>query len=339
MSDTRATSVLSGKLCPWLLPALRQLESIHDTQRLGHAWLIAGTEGVGRINLALVFADRLLRGAATEPPGLEPAEAVAAMRERHQPADHHPDLHWLFPEEEKRTISVEQVRDAAAALTLRSFGGGAKVVVIEPADAMTAAAANALLKTLEEPSDDTYLLLLCSQPERLPATIRSRCQRLNLARPAPEAIAKWLGSSVADLAVPCFFNGGAPLRVAAFLSEDKPLENNVLSDQLILVSQDKADPQAVAEGWAKLDTELVLVWLTRKLHGVVRRRFVLNGSTAVTDPGADTLHNALGELTLRTLFEQYERSEKLLNQLGTGINVGLALHALLLGFQPSRGRP
>ena len=67
-----------------------------------------------RLNLALVFAHRVLaRRIATAPQDLDAAAAVAAMRDRHAPADHHPDLHWVYPEEDKRTIAVEQVRAAA----------------------------------------------------------------------------------------------------------------------------------------------------------------------------------------------------------------------------------
>src|SRR5262245_40849970 len=115
MTDpTPGFATLSSKLCPWLRPALEQLESAHAAQRLGHGWLLAGPPGIGKTNLALVLAGRLLgRGAPrSAPPSLGAAEAVAAMRDRHLPVDHHPDLHWLFPEEDKRSISVEQIRDA-----------------------------------------------------------------------------------------------------------------------------------------------------------------------------------------------------------------------------------
>jgi DNA polymerase-3 subunit delta' len=328
-----ALQTLLRRLCPWLKPALSRLETAYAAQRLGHAWLIGGPAGSGKLNLALVFARRLLeRGAKQELPDLGPEEAVAAYADRHTPADHHPDLHWLFPEEDKTAISVEQIRGLAAALSLKAHGGGAKVVIFEPADGMTTAAANALLKGLEEPSADTYLLLLADQPGRLPATIRSRCQRLDVARPTPEEVAAWLGVSPQELAAAWTLTGGAPLKVAAVTADDKHNETSILSEQLALVSEDKAPIQAVVDSWVKGDPELALTWLTRELHQQIRARLA-PGSTSVTDRAAVTLHNAWRDLTLRRLFEQHEKAERLLGLVGSGINLELGLQALLLGFQ------
>ena len=334
---TPALQTLQHKLCPWLRPALNQLETAYAAGRLGHAWLIAGPAGAGKLNLALVFARRVLerrRSANGELPDLSPAEAVQALRDKHVPADHHPDLHWLFPDEDKTAVSVEQVREAAAALSLKAHGGVAKVVLIEQADGMTIAAANALLKTLEEPSDATYLLLLADQPNRLPATIRSRCQRLIVPKPTQSELARWLGVRPEEFAAAWVLTGGSPLRIASLILDDKINETSKLSEQLQLISSDGISVQSVAGSWSKADTELALTWLTRELHRAVRERL---GSTSVTDREPIALHNAWRDLTLRRLFDQYEKADRLLGQLGSGINVELGLQAVLLGFQANRG--
>jgi DNA polymerase-3 subunit delta' len=332
-----ALHTLQHRLCPWLEPALSRLEGAHAAQRLGHGWLIGGPAGSGKLNLALVFARRLLeRGPKQTPPELSAADAVAAYADRHASADHHPDLHWLFPEDEKTAISVEQIRELGAALSLKSHAGGAKVVIFEPADGMTTAAANALLKTLEEPSADTYLLLLADQPNRLPATIRSRCQRLDVPRPTPPELAAWLGVQPEDLAAAWTLTAGSPLQTAAVMAEDKSNETNKLSEQIILISQDQAPVQAVVESWVKGDPELALTWLMRELHRQIRARLA-PGSTSVTDRAAAGLHNEWRDLTLRRLFEQHEKADRLLSLVGSGINLELGLQALLLGFQAQRG--
>jgi DNA polymerase-3 subunit delta' len=329
---------LGTKLCPWLAPALERLRSARHARRLGHAWLIAGPAGIGKLNLALAAAHELLHGAATPPEMLGPAEAVAALAARHLPADHHADLHWIHPEEDKNTISVEQIRDLIAAISLTAHHGAAKVVIIEPADAMTAPAANALLKTLEEPAGDAYLFLLSHQPDRLPATIRSRCQRLDVRRPEPSILSAWLGVEDAAVAAAWQMTGGAPLRMAALLAQKESLKNNELESDIAAIADDTADPAAVAKAWAEGDTELALTWLAGELHAEVRRRLGGAGSTAVTVRGAAALHNAWRPLTLRTLFEQYDKAARLLNQLGSGISLELATQALLVGFQANRGQ-
>jgi DNA polymerase-3 subunit delta' len=271
---------------------------------------------------------------------LDPDVALAALAARHVPTDHHPDLHWLHPEDDKETIAIEQVREVIATMSLTAHRGSAKVVIIEPAEAMTISAANALLKTLEEPSGESYLLLLSHQPGRLPATIRSRCQRLDVDAPAIPAVAEWLRVPGATIEEMRDSVGDSPLEIAAAIRGGESSIFNKLQGDLAGISEDKIDPLSVAQTWGKERTDLALVWLQRRLHAELRARAGAGAgvSTEVTVPRPPTLHNAWRDLPSRTLFEQYDRAEKLLNQLGSGVNVELALQALLSTFQVSRGR-
>jgi len=332
-----ALQSLASGLCPWLEPAFQQFETARTQRHLGHAWLISGQRGIGKVNLALVLAHRLL-GAVAVPAALDPDTALAALAVRHSPMDHHPDLHWLHPEEDKETISIDQVREVIDTLSLTAHRGVAKVVIIEPAEAMTTPAANALLKTLEEPSARSYLLLLSHQPGRLPATIRSRCQHLKLKPPAARTVAEWLGVPPSLVTEVQSSVGEAPLQVAAAVKAGESSIFNKLEVDLCGISEDRIDPLAVAQSWFKDHTELALTWLGHRLHDELRARATGAGvSTEVTVPPPATLHNAWRDLPSRTLFDQHERTEKLLNQLGSGINVELALQALLNVFQVDRG--
>ena len=329
---------LSTRICPWLQAPLMQLEAAHGAGRLGHGWLLAGPRGVGKINLALVAARRLLKGPDGAVAPLQADEAASAMGQRHEPADRHPDLHWVFPEPKRNSLTVEQVREATQALSLTSLTAPAKVLILEPADAMTIAAANALLKTLEEPSADTYLLLISHQPGKLPATIRSRCQSLPVrCPPVAEALA-WLNGAGKDPEgvdwMPLLDAArGVPIRAIDCHGSSFYKVLSELEDTFHNISTKRIDPQAVAGQWLSGDIEAVLGWLSTRLQAVIRARLAPDG-VGDREPASSVLRDAWQALPTRFLFEQLQNVELLLGQLGGGINVELAVRALLSGFQP-----
>jgi DNA polymerase-3 subunit delta' len=335
---TAAIEALTQRLLPWLEPAFAKLDAARAAGTLGHAWLLSGPAGVGKTNLALVLAARLFAPDARHG-ALEPAAALAAMAARHEPLDRHPDLHWLHPLEDKETISIDQVREVIEAFSLTAHRGGAKVIFIEPAEALTTAAANALLKTLEEPTPSGYLFLVSHQPGRLPATVRSRCQQLVLRAPGVEAVAEWLGASAVAVREAQRSVGASPLRLAATMQDHERSFFSKLEKDLVELSQDRIEPHGVAQSWAKGDLDLALGWLKRRLHETLRGRLAAAGDpTEVTVPAAATLHNAWRALPMRTLFDEYDRAEKLQNQQGSGVNVELALVAMLSALVVNRGR-
>jgi DNA polymerase-3 subunit delta' len=321
---------LSGRLCPWLREPLQRLENAAARGRLGHAWLITGRAGLGKLNLALVFANRLLQGrtGTPGPPDLPPAAALEAMRNRPQAFDHHPDLHCVSPLEDKRSISIEQVRAVTDDLALKSFHGGRKVVVVEPAEAMTVPAQNALLKALEEPNPDTYLLLVSHQAGKLLSTIRSRCQTLVVRAPASAPAPPGVHAAP-EL---------PPLFAAAAESDSYIKHINELESSINLVYESKRDPIEVADEWCDEALDATLDWLGRRIHAAVRARILADPSKPVTVGTIRVLHNAWAGLRLDALFEQYAAVEKLRAELGSGVNAELALRVLLMGFVAERGR-
>jgi DNA polymerase-3 subunit delta' len=195
-----------------------------------------------------------------------------------------------------------------------------------------------LLKTLEEPTPLTYLLLVSHRPERLLPTIRSRCQSLVVPRPEAAAVAGWLGVPEPEAGELLRVAGGAPFRALALVSGYNALFIKEFEDKLHRVSRNEADAQALADEWLRKDPELALEWLVRRVQRSIRLRVAGADSNAVTDRTADPLHNAWLALSVDTLFDRLAAAEKLLDQLGGGINAELAMRVLLLGFQPERGR-
>lgn len=326
---------IAQSLCSWLAAPLERLTAAADSGRLGHGWLISGPQGVGRMNLALVLASRLLGVAQGAPvPAAGPRAIVAAYEELREPIDLPPDLHRLRPEEEKRSISVDQVRELTAALALTPHQALAKVVVIEGADAMTVEAANALLKFLEEPTRDTYLLLLAERPGRLPATIRSRCQRLALRGPSLQVARDWLaGDGLSPEGLSPGLLSQRPIAAARLaLDDDKISEYRELRSALRQLVQGERDPFALAESWAGGDTEQALSSLIEQLQGSIRGSLVPGHSNLITDPADRLAENGPGRIGVDALFAGLQMAENLRDQLGRGINVELALKSILVGI-------
>lgn len=161
--------------------------------RLHHAYLFAGPDGVGKALCGQALAMTLLCDAPRD------ANACGTCRSCERViANEHPDFHRMArgtksdgrPEAQ---IKIAQVRALQKALSFKSYEAGRRVVIIEEAERMNPATANALLKTLEEPGEDTHFIVVSAQPHQLLPTIISRCQKVRFA-PLPRAlVAQHLG--------------------------------------------------------------------------------------------------------------------------------------------------
>lgn len=238
---------------------------------LSHALLFKGAAGIGK----RAFAGALAQGLLCEKPAA-PLIACGACEACHWfSTGNHPDFRLLQPEvaeatpedveptdkKKKRDISVDQVRSTEDFLHISAHRGGAKVVLIQPAEAMNVNAANALLKGLEEPPPETYFLLVSDRPHLLAATIRSRCQQLALGLPTPKEAAEWLarnGCSQPDLALAQA--GGAPLLAAEI---DSAEYWSVRQEFLEELSSRAFNALALAEKFAAHPIPQLINWLQR----------------------------------------------------------------------------
>ncbi|MCB1745657.1 MAG: DNA polymerase III subunit delta' [Gammaproteobacteria bacterium] len=190
---------------PWLDTTWQRLASAATNDRLGHAYLLEGRPGLGKFALAEAFATHVL---CEQPAG---GAACGHCRScRLIEGGLHPDRRLVLPEEDRKSIVVDQVRELIDFYALKPHYGRRKVAIIHPAEAMGTAAANALLKVLEEPPAGALLLLVAHRAGQLPATIRSRCQHLRIETPGWTEALAWLAAAdttdVSDLTL-----AGAPL--------------------------------------------------------------------------------------------------------------------------------
>ncbi len=216
---------------PWLRPAWQRLLGLQQQQRLPHGLLLLGAPGQGVLELARHFADWLLCTQPIHDAGHE--RACGNCPACHwRLAGSHPDLVVVRPEE-GREIGIAEIRALIDTFAI-TRQGAVRVALIEQAEQLSHSAANSLLKLLEEPPPGSLFLLTATSAERLPATIRSRVQRLVPGIPSDQALHQWLmqqhGLSADDAALLSFLG-----------------EPNVLSGQM-----PEGDWLAVAEGWLTL---------------------------------------------------------------------------------------
>ena len=306
---------------PWHVEPWAQMRGCLAAGRMPHALLLAGPAGLGK----RAFAERLARRLLCTTPT---ADGEACGRCRGcvlYAAGTHPDLLRVGLElnregKPRSEIVIDQVRRLCDRLVLSSQFGGWKVALLDPADALNAAAANALLKTLEEPTRDALLLLLADAPTRLPATIRSRCRRLSFRLPARTEAQAWLASQdLADAPAALDAAAGNP-GLALRQSADGALQRRdaVRRDLAALVAG-RADAQALAQGWQQDDPAQRLWFAAQALADELRaraagRRGPLGGSADAPTLGAlfaqanrarDQLRGPLrGELVLLDLLSQ-----------------------------------
>jgi DNA polymerase-3 subunit delta' len=317
---------------PWLKARLAQ--ALADERR-AHGLLIQGPNGVGKTNFTAGLA-LALTGTPVSDAELTADEAWNWLHREpgEPPIAPRPDIKWLAPERSGGSIGVEPIRELLATLSLTSHGGKGKVAVIAPAEAMTLAAANALLKTLEEPTADTHLLLVSHRPGLLPATILSRCQRLTIRAPSQSVGLDWLGQSghatAGEWAELLTLARQAPWQALALKSNNYLKLNKELELLINSISSNDGDPIATAASWAKGDTAVFLDWLVGYLERALRAEST--GRNGVTELNLAILHNV--RQPGRLLFRLLDETRNLREAIGTGINMELALRALLQELVP-----
>ncbi len=277
---------------PWQAGDWRRLSTLRE--HWPHALLLHGQAGIGKLRFAQHVAQGLLCEASLgsgEPCGA----CVACTWFEH---GNHLDYRLVVPEalagesgmaiadegkvadavesgKKTRTpskeIKIEQVRALIDFCNIGAHRGGARVVVLYPAEALNVAAANALLKTLEEPPAGVFFLLVSAHPDRLLPTIVSRCRLWPMVAPSLDDAAAWLTEQrIDDARILLAEVGGAPLAALALASDaNRPLRDWVVAQ---LAAGGSCDPFACAEALQKLPVPLVLGWLQRWLYDLLAQR-------------------------------------------------------------------
>jgi DNA polymerase-3 subunit delta' len=261
---------------PWLEALAAEFAERLRGGRMAHAVLLSGPAGLGKVELARGFMAGLLCLEETYP-ACGACRSCQLLR-----TGAHPEGHVLTFEQHPRKnelrkeLVVDQVRRLTAALQLTSTLSRRKAALVYPAESMNASAANALLKTLEEPPGDAVLILIAHNPSRLPATVRSRCQALNARLPDTELAVPWLvrasGSPEPAAVLALEAAAGSPLRALRMLEEDAVGPYRDLTETLDSLREGRCEPAAALATLSDVDPELLWAWLSLRAAKETRSR-------------------------------------------------------------------
>lgn len=298
--------------------------------QLPHALLFVGPQGLGKTQVALQLAQALLCD-GPDASG-EPCEACKGCYLF--AAGNHPDFTLVAPPEPGKNIAVDQIRALGELAALKPHTAKRRAIVLAPADAMNVFAANSLLKLLEEPPPENYLILVSARPGRLPATIRSRCSRAMFPPPALTDALAWLAPQLVDAAAaPDLLTAaeGAPLAALALAEEWSARTTTLLADTTA-VAAGTAEALNVAGQWKKLGARLALSWFQRYLSGLIRERMGVPLSIGADAETARRLQAQVNRLDLKQLFVFFDAVSRNRAFAGDVLDETLLLEEVLISW-------
>lgn len=280
---------MNQELFPWLENTWLQLQNALKSNHLPGSLLIASQEGLGEKALVLTLSKTLLCSSSdSEACGFCHSCMIFE-------ANNHPDFHIIEPEKGKNSIGVEQIRNANKWAMESSQLESYRIIYIDRAEMMTPSAANAILKTLEEPPASCVFVLNTYNPSGLLATIRSRCQNWVLTSPNRNETKLWcettLNQTVTEL--DCLLCDNAPLRVVSFI-EDK---QNAIALKLIKALLELNTPTQAQHSLLdelKVEPLLKLRWLVVILNELQKQKLAIE--SVEFDIGLKLSHLTLAHL-------------------------------------------
>lgn len=333
------------QLFPWQQADWKKLRQYQNNKNIPHALLITGSKGLAKSELAVLWAKTLL--CETVLPGMlsdnqTTACGHCASCELFQ-AETHPDYMLIEPAEPGKAIKVDQIRTLVEFVSLTRSRGNIRVILVNPAEAMNVNAANSLLKTLEEPPENTVIILVSSKPSSLAATIRSRCQIFPVSAVDTDIMRTWLAEdsekSAEELDLALSLAEYTPINARFYLdSSILAVADDLLNDWHMLASG-TAKPTTIADKWLKqpenIPIQLVYTWVI----DMIRYHSIQGKGISEIEPevrqifyhkNSQLLQTLSMSIPLKRLFGIYDKVIEILKLGHTSLNKQLQLESLLV---------
>ncbi len=311
-------------ILPWQKTIWDSLLQRTRNNRLPHALLFSGIDGIGKKEFAQHFSNYLLCHSPDENGACGHCRSCHFIQ-----ANSHPDMMWVEPEEGAQLIKIDQIREIVNFVNGTAMLNGYRVIIINPASAMNMNAANALLKTLEEPTANTLLILICNQSLRLPATISSRCQKIIFQTPAHDVALEWL-SSVSDgnlekQSLALNLAQGAPLLARDFIIEDVVTLRRDLYDGLVQMSAQQMDPLSFATKWDDKDVKMLISLLMTWLQDLLRFKLAESQAMLINADYQTAIGKITAKLTSESILQYSDVIQKIYTQMSSSLNMNRQL--------------
>lgn len=316
---------------PWHTSYWQHLTAYVAQQRIPQALLIEGVAGLGKQHLALQFAQYLTCLDKQENSYCGHCASCKLFA-----AGTHPDFIQIQPEEPGKAIGVDVIRQLIVKLVLKPQYSTYRVIIITPAEQMNINSANAFLKCLEEPPEHTVFLLLTEYSQNLPATIRSRCQKMLIQSHDHDAAALWLQEQgVTDrrtAIVLLRLTQGAPIKALSYAEENILEQRSDCFDEWQKIVLSNACPVQLAEKWHKLPAKQLIQWLISWTEDIIKCHFQVDNSLLLNEDVEKNLRALSKRLVLHRLFDFYSLLLSDTYRINRQLNKQLLFEELLISW-------
>ena len=321
---------------PWHEAQWQAVQQSFNNGRLPHALLLVGLPGLGK----LAFSQALTASLVCQKREAGGVACGHCQGCQLMAAGSHPDIHTVTPEDTGKPIKVDQIRHFSEIMSKKAQMSGYRVATIHPAESMNTNASNALLKTLEEPGENTLIMLVTSQPSLLTATIRSRCQVIEFIAPDTKTCLEWLLQNGIDDTLEAQallrFSRNAPL-AALENHHDHTLESrSEFIEEYLDLKTGVQNPIVMADKWVKRQPQLCIRWMMYWVMDLIRIASTGSDKGVVNAELVHHLHPSAKQLNLANLYVYLDKLQSSLGLLSSQVNKQMMLEDLFITWIKTR---